>query len=715
MKIRTGNLHLALVLALTIGVSSSCEDKNAQTVNPLLQEWKTPFNVPPFDKIEPAHYEPAFQQAMNEQNAAIDKILEQTDEPTFKNTLKPFVFSGETLTRIARVFYNVEAAETSPEMQAIAQRIAPLLSEHSDHIYMNAQLYERIKAIPSEGLDEQQTRLRSETLKNFEHAGVTLDEEEKERLKAINGKLSALSLQFGNNTLAETNNFYMTITDPEQLQGLPENVIAAAKSTAKEKGIDSGWVFTPHKPSWIPFLTYAKNDSLREELYSLYYLRGDRGNENDNKAILVEMANLRLERARILGFDSHAHYVLSRSMAKNPQAVLDMLNRLWPPALKNAKKERTRLEQLKMEQGNRGPIKPSDWWYYAEQVRKSDYDLDEEALKPYLSLENGKNGIFALAQKLYGLRFEPIKDIPVYHPEVEAYRVTEANGDHLAILYLDFFPRPGKGAGAWCTTYTAAHNDKKGKRVPPIVSIVCNFTPPAEQQPALLLFDEIETLFHEFGHALHAFFSIVEYPGMGSTPRDFVETPSQLLEHWASDPEFITQYAKHHATGETIPQELIKKLHSAASFNQGFATVENLAASFLDMSYHAITQPITSDASMYERSEMDRIGLIPEILPRYRSTYFGHIFSGGYSSGYYSYLWSEAMDCDIWEAFKESGDIFNPEIAKAFREKVLQWGNVRDAEAMFKDFRGRTPSIDPLLRNRGLITDNAQNTTPDSM
>lgn len=710
---RTMRLKPVLIVALALGVGlSSCNQQKAPETsgNPLLAEWNTPYSVPPFDSIKPEHYEPAFDAAMEMQNKQLEEIVASKDAPTFENTMIPFVFSGSQLGRVAGVFYNVEAAETSEQLQEIAKKVSPKLTVHSDNIYLNAALYDRLAAIPMEGLNEQQARLLKETLTDFKDAGVLLPEESKQRLREINERLSVLSLDFGNNTLAETNDFCLTITDSAQLKGLPQLVIDAAATTAKEKGLPEGqWVFTPHKPSMLPFLTYAENDSLRDELYRLYYSRGDRGNAHDNKAILTEIANLRLERAKLMGFPSHSAYTLARSMAKTPEAAVGLLEKLWTPALAMAKAERAELEKIKHASGSKGPLKASDWWYYAEKVRQSKYDLDEEALRPYLSLENVKNGVFLMAEKLYGLKFKKLgNEVPVYHPEVEAYEVIEENGNHLALIYLDFFPRAGKSSGAWCTTFEDAHRDQQGNWVPPVVSIVCNFTRPTGDSPALLLFDEVETLFHEFGHALHAFFSIEEYPGMGSTPRDFVETPSQLHEHWASHPEFLKLYAKHYKSGEVMPDSLIQKLTNSSHFNQGFGTVEYLAASLLDMSYHNRVEPLTADASSFERAEMDRYGLIPEILPRYRSTYFGHIFSGGYSSGYYSYIWAEAMDCDIWQAFVETGDIFNREVAKNVRDKILCWGNARDAADMFRDFRGRDVSIDGLLKNRGLVVDEAK-------
>lgn len=696
--------YLFVILAAAMGLSVlSCGNgEQTRSDNPLLNPFDTPFQVPPFEQIKMEHYLPAFEAGMKEQSDAIAKILANTETPTLDNTLLPFAYSGMLLSRVSAIFYNIESAETTPEMQELAKTLSPLLSAHSDNIYLNVDLYNRLKSIPAEGLNEEQARLLEQITIRFKRAGVELDETQKTRLREINQELSMLSLTFGNNTLAETNGFTMTLDNEDQLAGLPQNVIDAAAATAKSAGQEGKWVFTPHKPSMLPFLTYSTNSELRSDLYKLYYMRGDRGNENDNKEIISKMVNLRLERANILGYDSHAAYVLERSMAKTPEGANDLLNMLWPKALEQAKNERAMLEKMMHSEGTKGALQPSDWWHYAEKVRLAEYDLDEEMLRPYLSLDSVRDGVLKLTTMLYGITYKPLPDLPKYHKDVEAYEVLDKDGSHLAVIYFDFFPRPGKGAGAWCTTFNGHHIDQQGKKVAPVVSIVCNFTPPTGDQPALLLFDEAQTLFHEYGHALHSFFNTVSYPMMGSVSRDFVELPSQIMEHWASEPEFLKIYARHYETGEPMPDELIEKLEKSGKFNQGFATLEYLGAAILDMRYHARTEPLTNNVAVFEREAMDELGMIPEILPRYRSTYFGHIFSGGYSSGYYSYIWSEVLDCDAYQAFVETGDIFNRDVANAFREKILRWGNAKDSDQMFRDFRGRDAVIEPLLENRGL-------------
>lgn len=694
-------LILTLVMAIAF---MSCGEGGPKTAeNPLLAPFDTPFGVPPFETIKMEHYRPAFETAMQMQNDTIEAILRCQDAPTLENTLLPLAYSGQMLDRVAAIFYNIESAETCDEMQTIAKELSPLLSAHSDNIYLNTALYQRLQGIDTTTLDDQQARLLGEITKRFRRAGVELNDSLKDQLKQINQELSLLSLTFGNNTLAETNNFNLLLDQESQLAGLPDNVIATAAETAKANGHEGKWMFTPHKPSMLPFLTYSTNAQLREDLYKLYYMRGDRGNDNDNKETITRIVNLRLERARLLGYASHANYILERNMAKTPEKVDELLSMLWPKALEQAKNERTKLENMMHSEGIKGTLKPSDWWHYAEKVRLAEYDLDEQMLRPYLSLDSVRNGVLNLSTILYGITYVPRPDLPKYHPDVEAYEVLDKDGSHLAVIYFDFYPRPGKGAGAWCTSFNDHHISRTGQEVTPVVSIVCNFTRPVGDTPALLLFDEAETLFHEFGHALHSFFSVERYPMLGSVPRDFVEMPSQIMEHWASEPAYLRQYARHYQTGEPMPDELIEKLRKSGEFNQGFTTLEYLAAAILDMRYHERTEPLTTNVGSFEREVLDEMGHIPEILPRYRSTYFGHIFSGGYSSGYYSYIWSEVLDCDAYQAFVETGDIFNKEVAKNFREKLLQWGNAKDATQMYRDFRGRDPKIEPLLENRGLL------------
>lgn len=672
--------------------------------NPLLTIYDTPHGVPPFDRIRPEHYLPAFEAGMQAENIAIEGIMASTEPATVANTLLPLVYAGELLDRVSSVFYNVEAADTNDELQAIAEQIAPRLSEHSDSILQRGDLYERLASIDTAGLPEMEARLLQETLQRFRRAGVALDATAQAKVREINQELAKLRIQFGKNVLEATNQAVLALTDRADLAGLPESVIQGAAAAAQERGLTGQWVFTPHKPSMLPFLTFSSNPSLRRTLYDLYLNRGSANSAHDNTQVIARIVTLRLQRAQLLGYPSHAAYVLEQSMAKTPEQAYDLLMRPWPAARERANNELRALMSEAANERKDPKLTSSDWWYYAEKRRKAHYDLDEEMLRPYLSIDSVRGGIFTMARELYGLRFEPRHDLPVYHKDVEAYEVFDADGSHLAVLYMDYFPRPGKGAGAWCTKYESYGRRQDGTLQHPVVSIVCNFTRPVGDAPALLSFDETETLFHEFGHALHAFFSRVELPGLGRIPRDFVELPSQIMEHWASEPDFLRQYARHYQTGESMPDELIDKLQASRLFNQGFATTEYLAASILDMAYHMRTEPLSEGVTDFERHCMDNIQLPREIEPRYRSTYFSHIFDGGYSSGYYSYIWSEALDCDAYSAFRAQGKLFDTDVAQRFRSQLLQWSGARDASRLFRDFMGRDVDITPLLRHRGLDT-----------
>ena len=694
-----------LLIPLLFMVASCGRIGESGRVNPLLTKYDTPFNVPPFGAIQLGDYEPALKATMAMQDSVISALVNNPESATFENTILALEYSGEELERVEAIFYNLLSAEASPEMQTLAQTIDPLLTAHSDDIFLNDKLFQRVKGVyearATLGLGEEQLRLVEKTYKQFARHGANLDSASKVRLKAINTELSQLGLTFGQRVLAETNAMWLDITDSSKLAGVPESVVAEAAATAQRAGVP-GWRFTPQKPSWIPFLTYSPDSALRAELYKTYTTRADRGNENDNKEVVRKIVNLRLEKAKLLGFPTYADYILDDHMAKTAGAVDSMLAQLWPPALKKAKEELKAMQVLAQAEGKRGSLAPSDWWYYAEKVRQRDYSLDEEMLRPYLSIDNARRGIFLLAEKLYGLTFKRLDSIPVYHPDVEVYEVFEADGSHLAVIYFDFYPRPGKGAGAWCTSFASQHKTLEGKNVDPIISIVCNFTPPSADAPALLNLDEFTTLFHEFGHALHAFFSEITYPSLGDTPPDFVEMPSQLNEHWALYPPFLKQIAVHYKTGDPMPDSLIEKMERSRFFNGGFVKTELFAASILDMDYHSITVPLTEDIDVYEKARMEAIGLIPEILPRYRSTYFSHIFDGGYASGYYGYTWSAMLDCDVWEAFTETGEPLNREVATRLRNTVLKYQGARDGAQLFRDFRGRGPAIGAFLRENGL-------------
>lgn len=704
-KIIFGSLVLLIGVLFLVG----CKKKEKVMVdNPLLSEFNTPFNVPPFDKIKNEHFKPAIEKAIELHKKEIDEITNNPEEPTFENTIVALEYSGRLLQETSTIFYNLTSANTNPELQSIAKEISPMLTKHYNDISLNEKLFERVKKVYEQrnklNLNSEQAKLLEETYKGFVRGGANLPPEQRQRFREINEELSKLTLQFGDNVLAENNRFKLIIDRKEDLSGLPQNIIDAAAETAKKMGLEGKWVFTLHNPSLIPFLTYADNRELREKIWRAYAARGNNGDSLDNNEIIKKIVKLRNERAKMLGYKSHAHYILDENMAKNPQNVYDFLNKLWKPALENAKKEAKLLQQMANLEGANFKIQPWDWRYYAEKVRKAKYEFDEESLKPYLSLENVRKGIFEVVFRLYGLKFYEIQNIPKYHPEVICYEVKDENDNHVGILYMDFHPRESKRGGAWMTSYRKQYITKDGKFVYPVISIVCNFTRPTAETPALLTYDEAETFFHEFGHALHGLLSKGTYPSLTGTsvPRDFVELPSQIMENWLAEEEVLRFFAKHYQTGEDIPQELIDKMKNAAKFNQGFATVEYLAASFLDMDYHSLESVNEINPNEFEALSMKKIGLIPEIIPRYKSQYFQHIFSGGYSAGYYSYIWAEVLDSDAFAAFKEKS-LFDKDLANSFRTNILSKGGSEDPMVLYKRFRGKEPSIEPLLKKRGLL------------
>jgi len=674
--------------------------------NPLLEKFNTPFGVPPFDKIKNEHFIPAFDKALEEHNKEIKAIINNKQEPTFKNTIEAMEYSGELLGIVARIFYNLNSANTSPELQKIAQEIAPKLSAHSDEILMNPELFKKVKKVYENkskfNLNQEQLMLLEDTYKSFIRAGANLNEKDIERLKEINSRLSVLNLQFGQNVLNDVNNYKLIIDNESDLDGLPENVKSTAYETAKSLGMEKKWVFTLQNPSVMPFLQFAKNRELRKQIQQAYINRGNNNNEYDNKKIINEIVNLRIEKANLLGYNTFADYVLEESMAKTPAKAQELLERIWTPALNMAKKERDDMQKLIEQEGNTFKLEQWDWRYYAEKVRESKYNLNEEELKPYFQLENVKKGIFDLTTKLYGITFKERKDIPKYHEDAIVYEVLDEDGSNLGILYMDFHPRASKRSGAWMTSYRQQYK-KDGKNITPVVSLVCNFTKPTKDTPSLISLDEVETFFHEFGHGLHGLLSNCTYKSLSGTsvPRDFVELPSQIMEHWATHPEMLKIYAKHYKTNEPMPDELIEKLKNSSYFNQGFATVEFVASALLDMRYHILSNKTEINAEDFQLQVAKEIGLIPEIHYRHASTHFNHIFSGGYSAGYYSYLWSGVLDADAFEAFREKG-IFNHEVAKSFRNNILSRGKTDDPMNLYIKFRGKEPSIEPLLKVRGL-------------
>ena len=676
--------------------------------NPLLASYETPYQVPPFEQIENRHYKPAMLEAIKLHDKELKAIAENKEQPDFDNTIVALENSGTLLNNITTVFYNLNSANTNKEMQAIAQEMAPELAKHKDNLYLNEKLFARVQQIWDRqlqlNLSAEQAKLLEKKYKEFIRNGAALNAEQKEKLRKINEELSVLSLKFGDNVLAETNEYALVIKDKEELAGLPEEVIQAAAEEATARDKEGKWIFTLHNSSVMPFLQYADNRKLREEIWNAYQMRGNNGNRYDNRINLVKMVNLRAERAKLLGYESHAAYVLEERMAKTPENVYTLLDKLWEPALAKAKQEEADIKELMRKDGINEEVQPYDWRYYTEKIRQQRFSLDEQELKPYFSLENVREGVFMVTNKLYGLKFKELKDVPKYHEDVTVWEVTENDGRHVGILYMDFFPRASKKGGAWMTSYRK-QKMTNGERVAPVISIVCNFSKPTAGKPSLLTFDETTTFFHEFGHALHGLLSNVNYESLSGTSvyTDFVELPSKIMENWAAEPEVLKMYAKHYKTGKTIPEELITKLQKAATFDQGFATTEYLAASYLDLNYHSLTEPLTQNVVPFEKAAMDKIGLTNAIIPRYRSTYYNHIFSGGYSAGYYSYIWSGVLDTDAFEAFK-STSLFNPEKANAFRTQILEKGGTSDPTVMYRKFRGADPSIEPLLEKRGLNT-----------
>ena len=695
------------LLILLLGFLVACSS-NPMKNNPLLQEYDTPFQTPPFDEIKTEHFMPAVREAMEQNRAEIDAIVNNQEAPTFENTIAAYDRAGDLLSRVTAAFFTLNRSDTNEELQALAREITPELTKHRNEIQLNPVLFEKIQCLyqkrDSLNLDAQQMRTLEKYYDDFVRGGAALSDEDKETLKDINTQLSNLSLQFGQNLLAETNDFKMVVENVEDLAGLPESNIRAAASLAESLGMEGKYVFTPNKPSWIPFLQYVHNRDLREKLYKGYYMRGDNNNANDNKEIIEQIVNLRVRRAKLLGFDTYADFVLVNNMAKTPEAVFSFLERVWEPALRVAKEELAAMQKIADREGAGFKLESWDWWYYAEKLRKEKYDLDENEIRPYLKLENVRDGLFYVANNLYGLTFERRTDIPLYNPSVETFEVKDKDGSHLAVLYLDYPTRAGKNAGAWCSGLRGYRKNADGTEQFPLVTVTTNFPASVDGEPVLLSWDEAETLFHEFGHALDSFFGRGDYDRIcGALPRDMVELPSQINEHWAIQPAVLKEYALHYQTGEPMPEELIERLVNSSHFNQGFMTVEFIAAALLDMEWHSAAEEQEYDVNEFEKNALKKYGLIDEILPRYRSTYFSHIFNGGYAVGYYVYLWAEILDADAFDAFKETGDIFDRETAGKFRKYILTEGGWDEPMDQYLRFRGQEPTEVPLLRNRGLL------------
>lgn len=693
-------------IALTLVAMTAC---NTHNDNPFLNEYNTPFGTVPFDRIKIEHYKPAFEAGIAEQKAEIEAIVNNSETPTFANTILAYDKSGETLAKVSSVFFNMLETDANNEMQSIAKELLPVLSAHGDDISMNPGLFRKIKYVYDHraemNLDNQQLRVVEKYYDDFKRSGAELNADDQDKLRKINSDLSTLIFNFGENQLAENSNFKLVIDNEADLKGLPQSSIDAAAITAAEKGEEGKWMFTLSKPSLIPFLQFAENAELRKQLYNGYVNRCNNGNEYDNKEIIKQIVELRLQKANLLGYSTAAEYIIAENMAKTPQAVDKFLSDLMVPAVKVAKKELAEMEEIRRaELGNEaGEFEPSDWWFYAEKVRKAKYDFDEDMLKPYLTLENVRNGMFMAANKLYGITFEKRTDIPVYYKDVETFEVKEADGSHLGVLYLDYFPRSSKSVGAWCTEFRTAGYDINGVKHDAHISLVMNFTPSTGDAPVMLNWDETETMWHEFGHSLHGFFSDGKYSRTcGNVPRDYVELPSQVMENWAKNAQVLRMYATHWQTGEIIPDSIINKLENSKLFNQGFETTEFLAAAILDMKYHELTSTEGLDINEFEKTEMEKAGLIPQIYPRYRSTYFSHVFNGGYCAGYYVYYWAAVLDQDAFSYFEQSGDLFNPELAASFRKNCLQECGNDDAMNQYIKFRGQEPDNAAFISHHGL-------------
>lgn len=676
-------------------------------MNPFLEELTTPFKTFPFDQITVDHYLPALTEGISIGKAEIEAIVKNSEAPTFSNTIEALEKSGSLVDAVSTVFFNLNSAETNDAIQALAQEISPILTEYSNDIMLNEALYKKIEAVFNNRkeleLTAEQNTLLEKTYKGFVRNGARLDENQKERLRAIDKELSKLSLTFGENVLAENNAYTLVITDKADLAGLPEGVVEAAAITAKEKGHEGAWVFTLDFPSYIPFITYADNRLLREQIFKAFSSKAFKGDERDNQENVKRIALLRHERAALLGYASHADFVLEERMAKSPSNVADFLNNILENSLSFAQKELEELTQYAKSTGGTEEIKRWDVAYYSEKLKKEKFAIDDELLKPYFKLEYVINGVFETASKLYGLSFEKRTDIPVYHEDVMTYEVKDSLGKHLAVFYADFFPRSGKRQGAWMTSYREQKMEN-GVEHRPHVSIVCNFTKPTASKPSLLTFNEVTTLFHEFGHALHGMLAKGRYASLSGTHVywDFVELPSQMLENWCYEKECLDSFARHYETNEPIPAEYIQKIKASANFHSGLATIRQVGLGRLDMAWHSKNPEAVSSIKEFEKLSMSRTNLFPEVEESSTSCQFSHIFQGGYSSGYYSYKWAEVLDADAFEAFKEKG-IFNKAVADAFLTHILSAGGSEHPAILYRRFRGRDADPKALLRRAGLI------------
>ena len=679
---------------------------NAQ--NPFFEKYTTPYGTVPFDKIKTEHYEPAIREGIRQQAAEIDAIVNNPEAPTFANTILAYEKSGELLDRVTTVFGNLRSAETNDDLQILAQEMMPLLSEHSNNISLNEELFKRVKAVYNQkeqlNLTPEQTKLLENIYDGFIRRGANLQGEAKKQYRQLTKELSSLTLQFSENNLKEINNYQLVLTDKAQLAGLPESAIEAAAETAKEKGVE-GWVFTLQAPSYIPFMTYADNRDLRHELYMAYNTKCTHNNEYNNIDIVKKLVNTRMAIAQLLGYENFAQYTLKKRMAEDSDAVYNLLNQLLEAYTPTAKKEYQEVQELaRQEQGAEFTVMPWDWSYYSNKLKDKKFNINEEMLRPYFELEKVKEGVFGLATRLYGITFKKNADIPVYHKDVDAYEVLDKDNKTLAILYTDFHPRTGKRAGAWMTEYKGQWIDEKtGENSRPHVSIVMNFTKPTGNKPALLTFDEVETFLHEFGHSLHGMFANSTYESLSGTSVywDFVELPSQIMENFAIEKEFLNTFAQHYQTDEKLPEELIKRMVDASNFNAAYACLRQVSFGLLDMAWYTRNTPFEGDVKEYEQQSWAKAQILPVVKDACMSTQFSHIFAGGYSAGYYSYKWAEVLDADAFSLFKQKG-IFSREVAESFRNNILSKGGTEHPMILYKRFRGQEPTIDALLIRNGI-------------
>lgn len=677
------------------------------THNPFFFRYNTPFDTPPFNEIKTKHYEPAFDEGIKQLDSEVQAIANETQPATFENTIVALERSGKLLNKVSSAFFNVLHAEADDEMMEISQRISPKLSESSNNIFLNEKLFARVKDVYEQkdklNLSTEDAKLLEETFESFSVRGANLNPEDKEKYRKLSTDLSILSLTFDQNALKDKNRYELLLTDEKDLSGLPESIREAAAHRAKEKGKE-GWLFNLTAPSYVPFMRYADSRKLREAMYREYMSVGNKGDEYDNKEIIRQIVNIRLEIARLMGYNTYAEYSLKHTMAKNPATVYNLLDQLLAAYKPVAINEYNAVQGFAMGTEKENiTVMPWDWSYYSEKLKDIRFDVNDEMTRPYFELNNVKKGVFGLATQLYGITFKENKEIPVYHPEVDAYEVYDADGKFLSILYTDFHPRDGKQSGAWMNSIKEQQHEADGKDSRPQIIIVMNFTRPTETKPSLLTFDEVNTLLHEFGHALHGMFAEGKYASLSGTNvyRDFVELPSQLMENWLTEKEFLDQIAVHYETGEKIPQELVRKLVDASNFNTGYFCCRQLSFGLLDMAWHTQTVPFEGDVIAFEKQAWAQTVIVPEVPGTLMSSSFGHIFSGGYAAGYYGYKWAEVLDADAFSVFKEAG-IFNRETARSFRENILSKGGTEDPAILYKRFRGQEPTIDALLIRNGI-------------